>query len=102
MDTLYPNKGFEPIKCYEELRFNVLDDPFFTSQGKYLLQNRGMFWWLKTVETLNTKLEAETVEIEQDLFNPVFSPGHEEGFRNSLSILLADIVLNIQRGVNYE
>lgn len=102
MDTLCLNKGFEPIKCYEELRFNVLDDPFYTSQGKYLLQNRGMFWWLKTIETLNTQLETETVEIEQELFKPVFSPGHEEGFRNRLSILLADIVLNIQRGVNYE
>ena len=57
---------------------------------------------LEGINDVKADYATETVEIEQDLFNPVFSPEHEEGFRNRVSILLADIVLNIDRGVNYE
>lgn len=88
---------FNPVSCYEEMRFNILEDPLYASRGRYLLQNRGMFCWLNSIDMLNSQLSSETLAI--DFSVPSCKLRTEEGFRNRLSILLKDIISDIHKEV---
>jgi len=89
------------ILCYEELRSNVLQDPFYLSQSKNLFQNRGMLLWLKNVEKLNMDLTYQKEEINTDILTN-FSISNNAGIRkNGLSNLLAGIIINIYPEVLY-
>ncbi len=92
--------GLDPVKCYEELRVNVLEDPFYSSWGKGVLQNRGMLCWLDSVNRFNVRITAD----DPSVIEPVAScngVNHDEGFRNKLKTLLADITLNLYREAIY-
>lgn len=91
MDTTF-NTGDYYLKYYEELRSNIFQDPFNASQGRYLLQSRGMLWWLKSVNMLKTKL---CDEIRPDSLTTYPKVKSKRGFQQKLSMLLAEIILNI-------
>jgi hypothetical protein len=92
--------GFDPVRCYEELRVNILEDPFYSSWGKGVLQNRGMLCWLDSVNMFNVRIRTgdmpgiETI----DSYN---GSNPDDGFRNKLKTLLADITVNLYREAIY-
>lgn len=92
--------GFDPVKCYEELRVNVLEDPFYRSWGKGVLQNRGMLCWLDSVNMFNVRITADAPSVIEAAAS-CNEVNHDEGFRNKLKTLLADITLNIYREAIY-
>jgi hypothetical protein len=92
--------GFDPVSCYEELRVNILEDPFYSSWGKGVLQNRGMLCWLDSVNMFNVRITTDdmpTIEAMASYngINPY------DGFRNKLKTLLADITVNLYREAIY-
>jgi hypothetical protein len=91
--------GVDPVRCYEQLRFHVLDNPFYKSHGMYMLQRQGMFRWLKSDMIFNT-LQAFEVSsaTDQQITMPVHGSGETEGIKSKLSILLADIIIAIYNG----
>lgn len=97
----YSHTEFDPIKCYEELRFNILGDPFYTSRGRYLLENQGMFCWLNSVGLLNAQLSSQTPAIDMDSLKSFSIVESMEMSQNSLSVLLAEVILNIYPEVIY-
>lgn len=92
--------GFDPVKCYEELRVNVLEDPFYSSWGKGVLQNRGMRYWLDSVNMFNVRITADDPPVIETSI-PVTEINSDDGFRNKLKTLLADITLNLYREATY-
>ena len=88
--------GFDPVRCYEELRVNILEDPFYSSWGKGVLQNRGMLCWLDSVNMFNVRITTDDMpEIEALASYNGINP--DDGFRNKLKTLLADITVNLYR-----
>jgi hypothetical protein len=90
---------FDPVRCYEELRVNILEDPFYSSWGKGALQNRGMLCWLNSVNMLNIRITdnempAPDTTVPCNGLNP-------DGFRNELRALLADITVSLYREASY-
>jgi hypothetical protein len=90
------HSGFDPVRCYEELRVNILEDPFYSSWGKGVLQNRGMLCWIDSVNMFNVRITTgDMPEIEtMASYNGI---NRDDGFRNKLKTLLADITLNLYR-----
>ena len=87
---------FDPICCYEELRLNILEEPFYISRGRDLLQNRGMHCWFDNINLFNEQLY--TNKEDDDMNEPITSyrlKYDKGGFRNSLCMLLSDIILTI-------
>jgi len=97
----YSHAGFDPIRCYEELRVNIFMDPLYTSRSRYLIENQGMSCWLKGVSMLSAQLSSERQVIDEDsLMNfPGMSSG--EVMEDKLSVLLAEVILNICPEVTY-
>lgn len=92
--------GFDPVRCYEELRVNILEDPFYSSWGKGVLQNRGMLYWLDSVNMFNIRITTDNMPgIETMASYKGINPG--DGFRNKLKTLLADITVNLYREAIY-
>lgn len=92
--------GFDPVRCYEELRVNILEDPFYSSWGKGVLQNRGMLYWLDSVNMFNVRITTDDMPgIEAMVSYNGINP--DDGFRNKLKTLLADITVNLYREVIY-
>jgi hypothetical protein len=92
--------GFDPVRCYEELRVNILEDPFYSSWGKGVLRNRGMLCWLDNVNMLNARITTDDMPGIETI------PSHngnnpDYGFRNKLKTLLADITVNLYREALY-
>lgn len=96
--VIYSPSGFDPVKCYEQLRFNIFEDPLYASRSRYLIEKRGMYWWFTDVEMLNSQLYTKGGGIDPNLLSPFYGLRDKEGFRGRLSILLAEIVLNIYGG----
>ncbi len=92
-----PHAGFDPVRCYKDLRVNVLGDPLYSSRGKDVLQNRGMLCWLNSVNMLNAQIATETPVIDMASFASSHRLRPDDGFRNRLRILLADITVNLYR-----
>lgn len=93
-----PQSGFDPIRCYEDLRANILDDPFYVSRGKDVLQTRGMLCWLNSVNMLNTWIATDEIPaIDMDTSVSSHRVKPDDGFRNRLRILMADITVNLYR-----
>lgn len=93
-----PQSGFDPARCYEDLRVNILEDPLYGSRGKDVLQNRGMLCWLNSVNMLNTWIAANEIPaIDIDTLTSSHRVMPEDGFRNRLRVLLADITVNLYR-----
>jgi len=91
--------GFDPVRCYEELRVNILEDPFYSSWGKGVLQNRGMLCWLDSVNIFNVRITTDDMPgIEAIACN---GTNPDNGFRNKLKTLLADITVNLYREAIY-
>jgi hypothetical protein len=101
MTPAHIQSRFDPIRCYEELRINVLEDPFYSSWGKGIFQNRGMSCWLDSVNMFTVSISSddmpgiEPCAISYDPANP------DVGFRNKLKLLLADMTVNLYREVIY-
>ena len=92
--------GFDPVRCYEELRVNILEDPFYSSWGKGVLQNRGMLCWLDSVNMFNVRITTDNMPgIETMAIYNGINP--DDGFRNKLKTLLADITVNLYREAIY-
>jgi len=92
--------GFDPVRCYEELRVNILEDPFYSSWGKGVLQNRGMLCWLDSVNMFNVSITTDDMPgIETMAIYNGINP--DDGFRNKLKTLLADITVNLYREAIY-
>jgi len=92
--------GFDPVRCYEELRVNILEDPFYSSWGKGVLQNRGMLCWLDSVNMVNVRIMAD----DMTAIEPTVSYkgiNTDNGFKNRLKTLLADITVNLCQEVIY-
>jgi len=87
------------IQCYEELRFNVLFDPFYVSQSRNLLQSRGMLWWIKNVEIVYAEFSYE--EFNTDVLSNFSSSHNKKGVQNRLCSLLANIIVTIHPEVLY-
>lgn len=92
--------GFDPVRCYEELRVNILEDPFYSSWGKGVLQNRGMMYWLASVNMFNVRITTDDMPGIEALasYNGI---NPDDGFRNQLKTLLADITVNLYREAIY-
>ncbi len=92
--------GFDPVRCYEELRVNILDDPFYSSWGKGVLQNRGMLCWLDSVNIFNVRITTDDMPGTETMASYIgINP--DNGFRNKLKTLLADITVNLYREAIY-
>lgn len=97
--TVNLQSGFDPVRCYEELRVNILEDPFYSSWGKGVLQNRGMLCWLDSVNIFNVRIMTDDMPgIEAIAYN---GTNPDNGFRNKLKTLLADITVNLYREAIY-
>lgn len=92
------SKTFDPVKCYEQLRSNMLADPHYSSQGQYMLHHQGMGCWLAHLETLNSQLAREATTIEAITMTPSPQRLADAGLQSRLNPLLADIILTIYRG----
>jgi hypothetical protein len=92
--------GFDPVRCYEELRVNIFEDPFDSSWGKGILQNRGMLCWLDSVNMLNAKITTDEM-LGIETMAPYHGINSDGGFRNKLKTLLADITVNLYREAIY-
>ncbi len=95
--------GFDPVRCYEELRINILEDSFYSSWGRDVLQNRGMSIWLNAINMINTRMAAH------EMPDPVLNSEHptdlrrdeELSVRSKLKMLLADITAALYREAIY-
>lgn len=92
--------GFDPTRCYEELRVNILEDPFYSSWGKGVLQNRGMLYWFDSVNMLNTRMTSDDMLGGETLIS-CSGINPDDGFRNKLKTLLADITMTLYREALY-
>jgi hypothetical protein len=92
--------GFDPVRCYEELRVNILEDPFYSSWGKGVLQNRGMLWWLDSVNMFNVRITTDDMPGIETIpsYNGI---NPDDGLRKKLKALLADITVNLYREALY-
>jgi len=88
--------GFDPVRCYEELRVNILEDPFYSSWGKGVLQHRGMRCWLDGVTMINARITADDM-LDIESIPSQRGLNTDKGFRNELKALLADITANLYR-----
>ncbi|HAM51247.1 MAG TPA: hypothetical protein DCP92_11365 [Nitrospiraceae bacterium] len=93
--------GFDPVRCYEELRVNILEDPFYSSWGKDVLQNRGMLCWLDSVNMFNVRITADDMPERETMAASYNEINPDDGFRNKLKTLLADITVNLYREALY-
>jgi hypothetical protein len=94
-------KAFDPVKCYEQLRSNILTDPHYVSRGQYLLQQQGMYFWLNYIEMVNAYIVVDTTGIETVTFGSSGRLPSEVGFSSRLSSLLAGIILTIHAEVHH-
>jgi hypothetical protein len=92
--------GFDPVRCYEELRVNILEDPFYNSWGKGVLQNRGMLCWLDSVNMFNVRITTDDM-LGIETMASYIGINPDDGFRNKLKTLLADITVNLYREAIY-
>jgi len=81
---------FNLINCYEELRYNAIQNNFHRSNSRSLLEKEGMLNWINEVSFLN----EETFEV----IGPYLTTHCQKssrGIQNKLSNILSDVILNI-------
>ncbi len=84
-----------PVRCYEELRFNILEDHYYSLWGRYLLQHQGMVRWCKSVNMFALPLSTETRERDRDSLVPPRNVKPDKTLRNRLILVLADIIITL-------
>ena len=87
-----PADGLDPIRCYEDLRKSILEDPLYISRGNIVLQTRGMLCWFKSVNILNTWIANDELPAVGIMISEPSCRGmSDDGFRGRLRTVLADI-----------